>query len=160
MTMEIRDWMTHAVVCIKPLDSVQHAREMMQKHRINQLPVVVDGRLVGIVTDRDVRDASPSVFESVPGRRQRKPMPSTTPDAIAVESVMSPGVLTLAPTDSIVDAARLLRRERIGSLPILEGDRVVGILTRSDLLKALVSVAEAAGSSAGSRSSEEDTGGC
>src|SRR3990172_12459168 len=70
--MRIAAWMKHPVVTVKPHDSAQHAREVMEKHRINQLPVVIDDRLVGIVTDRDLRDASPSVFESAPlFRRQR-----------------------------------------------------------------------------------------
>ena len=146
--MEIRQWMTHPVVCLKPLDSVQHARELMEKHRINQLPVVLDGKLVGIVTDRDVRDASPSVFDAPP-RRKRKGHAASDPRAIPAEGVMSPGVLALGPHESIVEAARLMARERIGSVPIVEGGHLVGILTRSDLLKALVAMAEGVSPAAG-----------
>jgi len=54
--MRIEPWMKRPVVTIKPQDSALHARETMEKHRINQLPVVTDGDLVGIVTDRDLRD--------------------------------------------------------------------------------------------------------
>ncbi len=56
--------MKHPVTTVRPQDSARHAREVMEKHRFNQLRVVVDGRLVGIVTDRDLRDVFPSVFES------------------------------------------------------------------------------------------------
>src|SRR5690242_11380481 len=93
--MKIERHMRHPVVTVKPRDSIRHAREIMEERRINQLPVVVDGALVGIVTDRDLRDAFPSVFEAKPRRGRR--VPGADPNAIAVEDVMTPNVLTLAP---------------------------------------------------------------
>jgi acetoin utilization protein AcuB len=119
---------------VKPLDSIEHARALMEEHRINQLPVVRQDRLLGIVTDRDLRDAYPSVLADP----LRKPAPE--PHDVKVEAVMTGNVLTLAPTDGIVAAASLMRRERVGAVPIVEGDRLVGILTRSDLLDALIAV--------------------
>lgn len=138
----IREWMTQPVHCLKPLDSVHHARELMEKYRINQMPVVLNGDVVGIVTDRDVRDASPSVFDPEP-RRKSKTHDTSDPKAIPVEGIMSPGVLLLGPGESIVEAARIMARERFGSIPIIENGRLIGILTRSDLLRALVALAEA-----------------
>jgi acetoin utilization protein AcuB len=137
--MKLERWMKHPVVTVKPRDTVRHARDVMERHRINQLPVVVDGRLVGIVTDRDLRDAFPSVFESAARRRQ--PVTGSDPDAIPVEDVMTPTVLTLAATDDMSEAARVMRRERIGALPIVERGRLLGILTRSDVLDAFVELA-------------------
>jgi acetoin utilization protein AcuB len=132
--MQIAKWMKPHPRSLKAHDSIQHAREVMEEHRINQLPVVRDGHLVGIVTDRDLRDAFPSVLAD--------PMRKTTPDphTIMVESVMSANVLTLAPGDDIITAAQLMRRERVGALPIVDGGRLVGILTRSDLLGALIAL--------------------
>jgi acetoin utilization protein AcuB len=132
--MNIRSWMKHTLHSVKPLDSIQHARELMQSHRINQLPVVVDGRLVGIITDRDLRDAFPSVFDSPLFERRKPKVAMTDPRTVTVEMVMTPNVTTVAPGDSMADAARLMRRERVGALPVVEGDRVVGIVTRSDVL--------------------------
>jgi len=130
--MQIVNWMKTELRTIKPLDSIEHARVLMEEHRINQLPVVREGHLVGIVTDRDLRDAYPSVLAD--------PMRKQTPDphAVKVESVMTTNVLTLTPADSVVAAASLMRRERVGAVPIVDGKRLVGILTRSDLLEALV----------------------
>jgi acetoin utilization protein AcuB len=136
--------MKHPVVTVKPRDSVLHAREIMEKGRINQLPVVTDGRLVGIVTDRDLRDAFPSVFESATPSRRRRANPTTDPATIPVEDVMSPNVLTLPPGAFVADAARLMRRERIGAVPIVEGNRIVGILTRSDVLDAFAELSPSA----------------
>jgi acetoin utilization protein AcuB len=132
--MNVKDRMTANVVTVKPHDSVRHARELLERHRINQLPVVVDGRLAGIVTDRDLRDAFPSVFEH--GRRRE----GTDPCAIPVEDVMTREVLTIAPDVPVDDGARLMRRERIGAIPVVDGRRLVGILTRSDVLDAFLSM--------------------
>ena len=139
--MEVRQWMRHPIHAVKRLDSIQHARELMEKYRVNQLPVVVDGRLVGIITDRDLRDAFPSVFDS-PLIERRKPTVATTdPRTIAVESVMTPNVSTISPDAPITDAVQLMRAQRIGALPVVEGDRIVGILTRSDILNAFLDLA-------------------
>jgi acetoin utilization protein AcuB len=142
--MEIAAWMKHPVVTVKPHDSAQHAREVMEKHRINLLPVVLDGRLVGIVTDRDLRDAFPSVFESAPSFRRPRVQRRTDPAMIPVEDVMTRDVLSLAPGAFVADAARLMRRERIGAIPVVDGERLVGMLTRSDVLDAFVELSERA----------------
>jgi len=134
--MRIREWMRSPVHTVKPHESVAHARALLERFRINQLPVLVDGRLVGIVTDRDVRDAYPSVVETGPHahrRRRRTPV-----DEIYVEDVMAMNVVTLPPDETIDEAARLMRRERIGAVPVVERGRVVGIVTRSDVLDAFV----------------------
>lgn len=134
--MEVRRWMKTPVHAVKPLDSIQHARELMERHRVNQLPVIVDGRLVGIVTDRDLRDAFPSVFDSASARRKRPPVAAADPQTVRVEMVMSPEPTAIAVGSSMADAARLMRRLRIGALPVIDAGRVVGILTRSDVLEA------------------------
>ena len=140
--IRIREWMTSPIVSIKPRDTILHAREIMEKTRINQLPVVVRSRLVGIVTDRDLRDAFPSVL-NISGRRKRgRRRPSAGPGEVCVEEVMTRNVLALAPDGTIDHAAQLIRRERIGAVPIVEKGKIVGILTRSDLLDACASLVE------------------
>jgi len=142
--MSLAAWMKHAVITVKPRDSARHAREVMEQYRINQLPVVVDDRLVGILTDRDLRDAFPSVFESAMPFAPRPHRSGADPATIHVEDVMTPTVLTLAPTASVADAARVMRSERIGAVPIVEHGRLVGILTRSDVLDAFVELSPSA----------------
>ena len=139
--MLIDTWMRRHVHVVKPLDGLLRARELMEVHRINQLPVVVDGRLVGIITDRDVRDAMPGALAAAKAAatRHRRTAPEEEP---VVESVMTGDVLTLGPSDTVVTAARLMRRERIGSVPIVADGRLVGILTRSDILDAFVGLSE------------------
>jgi len=131
------DWMTAKVHTVKPLDSVAHARALIEEHRVNQLPVLKDGMLVGIVTDRDLRDAVSAVTASAKAARTIEPAPDA-PEQIPVEAVMTRNVMTLSPHSSVVAAAELMRRERIGSVPIVDGRALVGIITRSDILKVFV----------------------
>lgn len=137
--MLIEEWMTKAPRSVRPLDSVAHARALLEEHRINQLPVVTDGHLVGIVTDRDLRDAT-TVVKAATAEAGSVEAAETTPDRISVESVMTTNVLTLKPGDTLERAAELMRRERIGAVPIVEKGRLCGILTRSDILKAFVAM--------------------
>jgi acetoin utilization protein AcuB len=130
---------------VKPLDSIAHARAVLEEHRVNQLPVLVDNLLVGILTDRDLRDAFPSVFETAVMHPKSGRKPSRTPEDIRVQEVMTENVMTLAPDAPLIDAARLMRRQRMGSVPVVENGRVVGILTRSDLLDAFISSLDSSG---------------
>ena len=115
---------------------------MLENYRINQLAVLEENRLVGIVTDRDLRDAFPSVIDVLRGKTREGRRTYTQPEEVSVEMVMAANPQTLGPEDDLGAAARLLRRERIGGLPIVENHRLVGILTRSDLLDALLSALE------------------
>jgi acetoin utilization protein AcuB len=137
--------MKRRVITAKPHDSLRHARETLERERINQLPVVVNGRLVGIVSDRDLRDAFPSVILSMDETERGGVRPGPDPDAIAVEEIMTANVITVTPDADIATVARLMRRERIGAVPVVDGEHLVGIVARSDLLDALATLAEARG---------------
>jgi acetoin utilization protein AcuB len=131
--MDVSQWMTKSVLTVKPQDTLRHARELMAKHRINQLPVVVNDKLVGIVTDRDIRDAYPSSLRLFRGRDIDEFGESYT-----VEEVMTYNVIAISPQTSIREAAQRMRKQRFGALPVVEGNKLVGIITRSDLLDALL----------------------
>jgi len=138
--VRIEEWMRNSVETVKPLDSILHAREIMTAHRINQLPVVARGKVIGIVTDRDLREAFPSVF--VASQAGRGSASSLDTEKIRVEEVMTSNVMTLSPGDTVEHAARIMLRERFGAMPIVDGKRPVGILTRSDVLRAFVVLCE------------------
>ena len=140
--MKINEWMHRDVETVKPRDPITHARAKIVDKRINQLPVTQNGRIVGIVTDRDLRDAFPSAFlsawaETGAGRKKQ----TLDPSEVTVEMVMTPEVVTLEPDASVTVAAETMRSERIGAIPVVEGGKLVGIITRSDLLDALVRIA-------------------
>lgn len=121
--MLVRGRMTRDVVTVAPSDTVTHALELIRSHNIRHLPVMEGSRLSGVVTDRDLRMA-------------------LGPDAEAaratVADVMSADAITTPPSTPVEDAAELLVEHRIGCLPVLDDGELVGILTESDLLRALV----------------------
>jgi acetoin utilization protein AcuB len=131
--MDVTQGMTKSVVTIKPHDTLRHARERLAKYRINQLPVVVNDKLVGIVTDRDVRDAYPSSLRLFYGKDIDEFGNSHT-----VEEVMTYNVVAISPHTSLHEAAQRMRRQRFGALPVVENGHLVGIITRSDLLDAML----------------------
>lgn len=137
--MLIQKWMKFPVHTVKPHDSVAHARELLANYRINQLPVVQDEKLVGIITDRDLRDA-PETF-AISSQPIGTDTPAVLPDPgeIQIENVMTASLVTLSPEDTVEQAAQLMVQDRIGGVPIVEKDRLVAILTRTDVLQAFLS---------------------
>jgi acetoin utilization protein AcuB len=132
--IRVADWMTESVLAVETFDSISIARQLMAKHRINQLPVLDNDVLVGIVTDRDVRDAYPTSMMIDRGEAIDR-----FADSVTVEEVMSHDVFTVRPDTSLKKAVGLLRRHRIGSLPVVRNKSLVGIITRSDILDFVLS---------------------
>lgn len=124
--MLVRDIMRSPAVTIAPDTRLQDAYRIMREREIRHLPVLEAGRLLGIVTDRDLRLATSALA------------PSPFPPASLVSAVMSRNALTADPSDPVEDAARTMRERKIGCLPVVEGGAVVGIVTGLDLLDALM----------------------
>ena len=134
--MRVTDLMSRQVVTIGTSDSCLEAVLRMHRARVRHLPVVNrDGFLVGILTDRDLRHHlfSPGVFEK---------LGATSVDvllkAVPVVGIMSRDLITVEPDDDLAQAARMMREEKVGSLPVLEHGHVVGILTETDMLRQIV----------------------
>lgn len=115
--------MTREVVTVSPGATVADALDLIRTHDIRHLPVVDGGRMVGIVTDRDLRLALE---------------PDGRPAGASVEDVMTRSPIEVAPGTPIESAAALLSEHRIGCLPVVEDGVLVGILTESDVLRAFV----------------------
>jgi acetoin utilization protein AcuB len=132
--MLVRKYMKKDPVTVTPDHTLADALQLTREHRIRHLPVVLStGELAGIVSDRDIRLAMPS--------------PLAVPDAERVDflertsmaEIMTRGVITVNPGDTVEDAAKLLYRHRIGSLPVVDArGRLEGILTETDILHAFV----------------------
>ena len=135
--MNVSQWMTKEPVTIKPKDTLRHGRERLAKYRINQLPVAVGDKLVGIVTDRDIRDAYPSSLRLFHGKDIDE-----FGDSHTIEEVMTYNVITVSPQTPLREAAQRLRQQRFGALPVVDNDKLVGILTRSDILDAMLTEEE------------------
>jgi acetoin utilization protein AcuB len=133
-TFRVSDWMTAEVLAVETFDSLNTARQLMAKHRINQLPVLDNENLVGIVTDRDIRDAYPTSM--LIGHAEEI---DRFANSYTVEEAMTHNVLTVRPETPLATAVGLLRHHRIGSLPVLKAKQLVGIITRSDILDFVLS---------------------
>jgi acetoin utilization protein AcuB len=132
--IKVADWMSKGVLAVETFDSISIARQLMAKHRINQLPVLDNDVLVGIVTDRDLRDAYPTSMMIDRGKEIDR-----FADTVTVEEVMSHNVFTVRPDTPLQKAVSLLRRHRIGALPVIKDRDLVGIITRSDILDFVLS---------------------
>ncbi len=126
----VRDWMTRDPLTVEPERPIGQVAGLMHTHGVRHVVVMDRERVVGIVSDRDVREPV--------GVEPRRPRDAP------VAGVMSESPVTVAADASLVEAARALLERRIGALPVLDQDRVVGILTRSDALEALLAWVERA----------------
>ncbi len=133
--MLVSDWMVTDPVTVTPDTKLFEAQKTMRDGGFRRLPVVAQGRLVGIVTDRDLREAAPSKATSLSVFELNYLLSRLT-----VKDVMKTAVLTVSPDDPIERAALLMSEHKISGLPVLDGDTVVGILTITDLLQAFVSM--------------------
>src|SRR5690606_2566895 len=118
--VKISEWMGKPLLSVKPLDPITRARELMVEKRVNQLAVVQDGRLIGLVSDRDLRDAFPSTFQMAwADSRRRSEKHSLDPEVVKVEMVMTADVVALDADASLSEAADTMQKRRIGAVPIL-----------------------------------------
>ncbi len=130
--MQIRDVMTHPVISVWANAPTQRAAELLVSHGFTALPVTDDDdRLIGIVTEADLLRAGPA---SAAVSQLRWYRPNTKPTTVS--AVMSSYVESLTPGADVADAAAIMIDDRIRCLPIVDGDRIVGIITRRDLLRA------------------------
>lgn len=137
--MRVDELMTRDVVTISPETPVIDARALMTKRRIRHLLVTEAGRLVGIVTDRDIRLNLPSPATSLSMWEINYLLTRLT-----TKEVMTKAVITVAPTRDAREAARIMLDHKIGALPVLDEARLVGIITESDLVRAFAEGATAA----------------
>jgi acetoin utilization protein AcuB len=129
--MKVRELMTGAPITVSPDTPVFDARQTMIKERIRHLLVIEADRLVGIVTDRDIRLNLPSQATSLSMWEVNYLLAKLT-----VSKVMTTSVIIIGPDQEATDAARLMLEHKIGALPVLDGSRLVGILTETDVLRA------------------------
>jgi len=125
----VEDIMRKKLITIKMEQTILHALQLIKVNRIRHLPVLHNGELVGIVSDRDLRDVSPSVLLNEH---------SFILQNTSVKQIMKHEVIVIHPLDYLEDAVKLMYDHRIGCLPVTRNDRLVGIVTETDLLRALI----------------------
>jgi acetoin utilization protein AcuB len=124
--------MRRSPVSVNRSDTLDHALRTLETWKIRHLPVVEGDRLVGVVSDRDLKKAAPSPFD----RDTAEEFLRLT-CAVTIKEVMSKEVVTVSPYCPIEEAASLMFRRRIGALPVVEDGRLVGIITETDVLGVL-----------------------
>ncbi len=135
--MFVKDWMTKDPVTVSSKTAMFEAQELLKKGGFRRLPVVDDGKLVGIVTDRDFKQAAPSDATSLSIYEL-----SYLLNQLSVKSIMHKPVITVKPEDDLKWAAMLIEEKKISGLPVVDNHKVVGIITITDVLRGLLVMLE------------------
>jgi len=133
----VADIMTPNPVTVTPRNAIRTAVNLMREVGCRRLPVIDRGRLVGIITDRDLRRAANSPFVV-----REQWYDNFILDHIEVGSCMTPNPLTVPPGAPVGEAARLMRDHKIGGLPVVADGQLLGIVTETDLLNFLIEMLE------------------
>jgi CBS domain-containing protein len=130
----VQEWMTAPAISISPSMSISSAHQLMKEHGIRRLPVLEDGKLVGIITIGDVREASPSDATTLSIWELNYLWTQLT-----VEKIITRNVLTIHPDTPILDAAELMLNQKVSGLPVVNPQgTVIGMITESDIFRMLV----------------------
>ena len=137
--MLIRHWMTKDVITVTPETSMLKASKLMKEHDIRRLPVVdTQLNVVGILSDRDIKDASPSKATTLDMHELYYLL-----SELKVKDIMTPNPVTIAPNDTVESVAMLMEEKGFGGLPVVEDDKLCGIITDHDVFKVLISISGA-----------------
>jgi acetoin utilization protein AcuB len=131
--MLVRDIMQTHPVSATLETRLPHLLRLLQRRGFRHLPVVDSGKLVGIISDRDLKQSMISAASMAEGRERDRLL-----DELTAGQIMARAVVTIGPTIGVDEAARLMATRKISALPVTEGDRLVGIVTETDVLQLFV----------------------
>ena len=120
------------ILTVSSDDRVVHARRIMVDENIARLPVIKDGKLVGIISDNEIAFAFANIKRSFPIGRQKHQL-----EELLVEDVMKKPVIWTQPSISVSEAASIMMKNNLGALPLIENEKLIGIVSRTDLLKTI-----------------------
>ena len=130
-TLEVRDLMTPKVFTLKPTDTLEALYELMDEKHVRHVPIVDrEGDLVGLVTHRDLSRSVLGPQEGLPLNVQEEILRRRK-----VREIMATEVDTIEPDEPLDEAAEMLLENKIGCLPVVEGEHLVGILTEADFVR-------------------------
>jgi len=133
--MKVREWMTPDPFTLTEGDRVKTAVQHLLSAGIRHVPILRDGALVGIVTDRDLRRALPSVEAGASPERYQAFMERTT-----LGDIMTVDPVTCTPDTDIADAVEIFVERKLGAIPVVDDDELVAILTQIDVLRAFLEI--------------------
>jgi len=131
--MQVGDYMTRDPITVEEDASMKEAMLLLQSHHIRHLPVATGRLLVGLVSDRDIKRASPSILQGI-DKNEFEQLLEDTP----VSRIMTREPFTVTATTPLVEAVTILVEKKFGSLPVVDGRELVGIFTEIDALKVLL----------------------
>jgi len=130
----VKDWMTREVISASPEMGVLEAGNLMRENGIRRLPVVVDGRVVGLITHGDVREAKPSTSSSLSAWEMNYLLARLT-----VAEIMTEDPITISAEATIGEAAFIMYKRKVSGLPVVNADQaLVGVITESDIFRMVV----------------------
>lgn len=129
---QLREIMQKRIHSVSPDDRVIHARRIIINENVARLPVIHNGKLLGMISDTEIAFALANVKKSIPLGRQKHRL-----DELLVEDVMKTPVVWTEPGMGVSDAAKIMMKKNVGALPLIENNNIVGIVTRTDLLKTI-----------------------
>ena len=135
--MHVRDFMTTELVTVQETDTLLDATMFFVRSTFRHLPVVRGRQLVGVITERDLKQYAPSVLSGISAEDYNSIM-ETTP----ISRVMTRSPITIRPDQSVLEAAKLFYAKRLGCLPVVQDSELVGIITTTDMLKVLTHILE------------------
>ncbi|UCH72137.1 MAG: CBS domain-containing protein [Thermoplasmatales archaeon] len=130
--IKLKEIMQKKLHVVSQDDRVIHARKMMMDEKVARLPVLHNGKLVGIISDTEIAFALAAIKRSFPLGRQKHQL-----DELLVGDVMKKPVIWAEANATVADAAKIMMKNNIGALPLMENNNIVGIVTRTDLLKTI-----------------------
>jgi len=135
--MPVKNWMTTDVVSVGPETSLLKVGKLMKDHHIRRVPVVDEqGMVVGIISDRDVRDASPSKATTLDMYEMHYLLAE-----LKAKNIMTPKPITVKPGDTVEQAALIMLDHKVGGLPVVDdAGKLAGIISDHDVFKALVDI--------------------
>ena len=133
--MAVKDFMTRKVVYVSPDTTVAHTADMMREQGFRRLPVIENDRLVGVVTERTMAEASPSKVTSLSIYEMNYLLNKTK-----IRDIMARDVVTVSPYASLEDAVYAMMKNQVGILPVVEAGQVFGVITEKDVFKAFLEV--------------------
>jgi len=131
--MKVKDIMAKEVATLKVDDELSLAEDIMHLGRIRHLPVTDGERLVGIISERDLFKASLASVIDYDYQIKRDYMKT-----VVIKEIMKTNLITIDPGANIEEAARLMLKHKIGCIPVVEGEQMVGLITETDILRCFV----------------------
>lgn len=134
--MLVKELMTTDLMIIKRNESVKKAQNIFENNSFRHLPIVEDGRVLGVISDRDINRSiaiSATVSEMCGVEMD---------DDLKVESIMTKNFISIGPDDNLKEAGRIMMERKIGCLPVIKNEKLVGIITETDILKRFIEMCD------------------